>query len=98
MLSDQSGNGNHEKEGRMNKLMHGVAHGRMIELTEDLGVPEGQHLEVVVRSLPPQTSEWGAGLRRCAGALSDEWSEEDDRVLDEIYQERKRDSRPELLQ
>ena len=82
----------------MNKLMHGVAHGRMIELTEDLGVPEGQQLEVVVRTLSPPGNEWGAGLRRCAGALADEWTDEDDRILDEIYKERKRDSRPELPQ
>jgi hypothetical protein len=37
----------------------------------------------------------GEGLRRCAGALANDWSEDDDCILEEIYRERKHDSRPE---
>jgi hypothetical protein len=31
----------------------------------------------------------------CAGALADEWSADDDRILEEIYLERKQDTRKE---
>ena len=33
----------------MTRTLHGKVHGRMIELDEDLGVPEGQQVEVDVR-------------------------------------------------
>ncbi|OLD57307.1 MAG: hypothetical protein AUI54_03255 [Acidobacteria bacterium 13_1_40CM_2_56_5] len=43
----------------MVKTTHGKVHGKMIELDEDLGVPEGQEVEVQVRVLPsaPPLSE-----------------------------------------
>jgi hypothetical protein len=72
----------------MVKTTHGKVHGKTIELNEDLGLTEGQHVEVQVKVVP-QPTQWGAGLRRCAGALANEWSEEDDRILEEIYQDRK---------
>jgi hypothetical protein len=56
---------------------------------------QGQRVEVQVRVLG-KSREWGEGLRRCAGALSGEWNEEDDRILSEIYQDRKRDARLEI--
>jgi len=37
----------------MVKTTHGKVHGKTIELDEDLGVPEGQDVEVQVRVLPP---------------------------------------------
>ncbi len=77
------------------KTVHGIVHGKTIELAEDLGVAEGQEVEVQVKILQP-TRTWGDGLRRCAGALADEWTEEDDRILSEIYQDRKRDTRKEI--
>jgi hypothetical protein len=77
------------------KTIHGKVHGKTIELFEDLGVAEGQEVEVQVKvAFPAKT--WGEGLRRCAGALADEWTEEDDRILSEIYQDRKRDNRTEM--
>ena len=81
----------------MTRLMHGVAHGNTIELTEDLGIPDGQPVEVVVRTvvLSPK-SEWGEGLRRCAGAFAEDWSVEDDRFLQQLREERQNDTRPEL--
>jgi hypothetical protein len=75
------------------KTFHGVVNGKTIELVEDPGVPAGQKVELVVTVVPENTRPWGEGLRRCAGAMADEWTEEDDRILEEIYQERKRDSR-----
>lgn len=79
----------------MTKTIHGKVHGKTIELDEDLGVAEGQEVEVQVKIIPA-AKQWGEGLRRCAGALANEWTEEDDRILEEIYQDRKRDSRREI--
>ena len=72
----------------MIRTVHGVVHGKTIQLAEDLGVAEGQAVEVQVKILSAD-KPWGEGIRRSAGALADEWTEEDDRILDEIYRERK---------
>lgn len=79
----------------MTKTINGRIHGRTIELTEDPGLQDGQEVRVQVTPLPP-AAPWGEGLRRCAGALADdpEWDE----VLEEIYQDRKRDSRRDILE
>ena len=79
----------------MTKIMHGKVHGRTIELDEDPGVAEGQQVEITIKTVPVKR-EWGEGLRRCAGALADEWTEEDDRILEEIHQDRKHDTRQEI--
>jgi hypothetical protein len=76
------------------KTLHGVVNGKTIKLAEDLGMPNGQEVEIVVRLVQHNNAEWGEALRRCAGALADEWTQEDDRILEEIYQQRKSDSRP----
>ena len=75
--------------------VHGKVHGKTIELDEDLGVAEGQEVEIQVTGVP-STKAWGERLRRCAGALASEWTEDDDRILNEIYQDRKRDNRQKL--
>lgn len=80
----------------MSQLVYGIVHGKTIELKEGLDMPDGQEVEVLVKPIPRKAERWGEGLRRCAGALANEWSEEDDRILEAIYQERKRDTRPEL--
>jgi hypothetical protein len=80
----------------MTKVIQGKVHGRTIELAEDLGLAEGQEVEVQVKVLPATQPQWGDGLRRCAGALADEWTDEDDCILAEIYQDRKRDMRREI--
>lgn len=79
-----------------NKILHGVVNGKTIELTDDPGVPAGQPVEVIVKMVLPAQPAWGDGLRACAGALADEWTDEDDRILEEIYQQRKHSTRPEL--
>jgi hypothetical protein len=79
------------------KTTHGRIHGRTIELDADLGLADGQEVEVRVQPLS-RTEPWGEGLRRCAGALAQEWSEEDDRILDAIQQERKLETRREIPQ
>jgi hypothetical protein len=80
----------------MLRQVHGVIHGRTIELTEDPGVADGQQVEITIKTVS-NPRPWGEGLRRCAGAFAAEWTEEDDRILDEIHQERKRDTRKEIL-
>jgi hypothetical protein len=79
----------------MIRQVQGVIHGRTIELSEDPGVADGQQVEITIKALPTARS-WGEGLRRCAGAFAADWTEEDDRILDEIYRERKRDTRGEI--
>lgn len=74
----------------MTKVVLGKVHGRTIELTADLGLAEGQEVEVQVKVLPP-VRKWGEGVLRTAGALADDpqW----DAVMDAIYRERKRERR-----
>ena len=79
----------------MVRQVQGVIHGRTIELSEDPGVADGQQVEITIRAVPTPRP-WGEGLRRCAGAFAADWTEEDDRILEEIQQERKRDSREDI--
>jgi hypothetical protein len=79
------------------KTVQGKVHGRTIELDEDPGVGDGQPVEITIKALPC-TEPWGEGLRRCAGALANDWTSEDDRILEEIHQERKRDTRMEAAE
>ena len=79
----------------MNKIIQGVVHGNTIELSENPGLADGQSVQVVVKALEP-TRSWGDGIRRSAGALADQWTEEDDKILEEIYLDRKRDSHGEI--
>jgi hypothetical protein len=69
----------------------GVVRGKFIELEEDLGLEDGDPVEVEVQlNLPP-----GEGIRRSAGGWSDD-PEGLDRWLEETYRLRKLD-RPEML-
>jgi hypothetical protein len=75
----------------MVKTVHGIVHGKTIELDEDLGVAEGQEVEVQVKVIDSNT-KWGEGILRTAGALADDpyW----DAIMEEIYQARKVERRP----
>ncbi len=75
------------------KTIHGKTHGKTIELNEDLGVAEGQEVEVQVTIVQP-ARKWGEGILRTAGALADdpEW----DRIMEQIYQDRKLNRRPQV--
>jgi hypothetical protein len=75
----------------MTKTIHGRAHGKTIELDEDLGIPDGQEVRVRVELLPPPAPEQlapGEGLRRAFGAWSAD-TEELDRFLEWNRQQRK---------
>ncbi len=89
--------GNEMRKGpqTMSKRIHGRVRGKIIELDDDLGVSDGQEVEIRVKVVP-SPKKWGDGLRRCAGVLANEWTAEDDRILEEIYQDRKRDTRREV--
>jgi hypothetical protein len=77
----------------MTRTIHGIVHGRTIELDENLGVCEGQSVEVQVK-VPRPTQPWGGGILRTAGALADDphW----DAIMDEIHQARRLERRPQM--
>ena len=79
----------------MTKAIHGKVRGKTIEFDEDLGIADGQEVEVTLKT-GPSAPVWGEGLTRCAGALAREWTEEDDRILEALRQERKREQRREI--
>ena len=75
----------------------GKVHGKTIELDEDLGVAEGQEVEVQVKVISPKKRLPGPPLggqpgskRTATGMMAGSWTEEDDRILEEIHQDRKR--------
>jgi hypothetical protein len=100
----------------MIKVIHGVVHGKTIEVDEDLGLMDGQTVDLIVtvtaspgpcaeeigsrespKKLPGPPPGWQPGSRRtAAGMLADSWTEEDDRILEEIYRDRKRETRREV--
>ena len=77
----------------MTKVIHGVVHGKIIELIEDLGMSDGQEVELSGRAVSERT-ERGEAIRRSAGALADDphW----DAIMDEIQQARKQERRPQM--
>ena len=87
----------------MTKTMHGKVHGKTIELDEDLGVVDGQEVEVQVKMIRPRKRLPGpppgwrpGGTETAAGMMADSWTEEDDRILEEIDRDRKRETRREI--
>jgi hypothetical protein len=79
----------------MTRVLHGVVHGQTIELKEDLGLSDGQVVELMIRTIaPPSSRQPGEGFLRTEGALADDpyWDE----IMERIYRERKSDSRQEL--
>ncbi len=101
----------------MTRVVHGVVHGKTIEVSEDLGMLDGQAVELIVtaspasgqcaeeigshakhsKKLPEPPPGWQPGsTRTAAGMLADSWTEEDDRILEEIYRDRKKETRREV--
>jgi hypothetical protein len=76
----------------MIKMLHGKVHGKTIELDQDLGIAEGQEVEITVH-LVPAPDKWGAGILRSAGAMAPYWTDEDDRILEQIQTHRGEPSR-----
>jgi hypothetical protein len=71
----------------MTKTLHGKVHGKTIELDEDLGVAEGQEVEVQVTVIPKPAPKTGEGFLRTERALADD--EEWDVIMGQIHQERR---------
>jgi hypothetical protein len=87
----------------MTKTLHGRVRGKVIELDEDLGVADGQEVQVQVtilhakKRLPGPPPGWQPGRPSpTAGLLADSWTEEDDQILEAIYRDRKRETRREI--
>ena len=78
----------------MTKTLHGKVHGKIIELDEDLGVAEGQEVEVQVKVILKSTRKPGEGFLRTEGALADD--EEWDAIMEEIHKARKVERRPQI--
>ena len=81
----------------MTKVIQGRVHGRTIELTEDLGLAEGQEVEVSVRSLSASSARKpGEGLLRTEGALADDphW----DAIMAEVHRARKLERRQNVVE
>jgi hypothetical protein len=83
----------------MVKVLRGVIHGRTIELETEPGIEDGRAVEVIVRSkaLPGPPPGWQAGgTHSAAGMMAEHWTEEDDRILEEIERARHRPSTREM--
>ena len=80
----------------MTRTLRGKVHGKTIELDEDLGVVDGQEVEVQVtmerprKRLPGPPPGWRPGVSRTAGSLAHLNTPEEDAILEEIYEDRKR--------
>ena len=55
----------------MTNTLHGKVHGKTIELDEDLGVAEGQEVEVQVRMIGPKKKAAGPTAGMAAGGHGD---------------------------
>jgi hypothetical protein len=71
----------------MDQVLTGTVHGNTIVLDHPLAVPDGQAVEVVVRDRPQTVSK--ASDAETKTSPPDWWTEEDDRILEEVYQSRK---------
>ena len=70
----------------MTKAINGKIHGKTIELDEDLGVADGQEVQVQVTIVPP-ARKWGEGILRSAGGWVD--CPEMDAIMEKIHEGRK---------
>lgn len=58
----------------MTKTIHGKARGKIIELDEDLGVPDGQEVEVQVTVVPPAAPPMSEGLAKVYAVLGERFN------------------------
>ena len=79
----------------MIKIVHGIVHGKTIKLDADTGLEDGRKVEVILRAseLPGPPPGWKpGGSETAAGMMAASWSDEDDRILDELYRQRKHET------
>jgi hypothetical protein len=87
----------------MIKTIHGTVRGKIIELDEDLGIIDGQEVEIQLKTIGPKKSlpgpppGWRPGATEsAAGMMAGHWTEEDDRILEAIERDRHRPSTRDL--
>jgi hypothetical protein len=83
----------------MTKVLHGVVYGRTIQLENDTGLEDGRRVEIILRAkeLPGPPPGWRAeGGDSAAGMMAAYWTEDDDRIMDEIYRQRSLPSHREI--
>jgi hypothetical protein len=76
------------------KVMHGIVRGKIIELEADAGLQDGRKVEVILRAkgLPGPPPGWKSGSSEtAAGMMAPFWTEEDDRLMEEIHRDRKKE-------
>jgi hypothetical protein len=83
----------------MDIVVQGVVRGKTIELETSPGIEDGRRVELVLRvkQLPGPPPAWKPGSSEtAAGMMANYWTEEDDRILQTISLDRKRDGRREV--
>ncbi len=76
----------------MSHVLTGTIHGNTIVLDGPPALPDGESVEIVIRS---NTQRGSVSLTEVAeDARPEWWTDEDDRILEEIYQSRKLSNRP----
>jgi hypothetical protein len=71
----------------MTKTLRGTVHGNTIQFAGDIGIAEGQEVEVQVKVITKSSPMTGDGFLRTEGALADD--DEWDAIMEEIYRARK---------
>jgi hypothetical protein len=78
----------------MTIVTQGVVHGNTIELDSSPGIEDGRLVHVVLSVAPPLSpDETHASGRVSAAGMMANYTEDDDAILEEIYRERKHDTR-----
>ncbi len=77
----------------MTQVIEGVIHGRTIELEGDPGIEDGRKVQVVLQVESPYAGDEVKG--KTAAGMMASYTDDDDAVLAEIYQDRRRDTRRE---
>ncbi len=80
----------------MEIVTQGIIHGNTIELETSPGIEDGRKVQLILRvgKLPGPPPKWTPGSTVTAGGMmAEHWTDEDDRLLEEIYQDRNRDRR-----
>lgn len=78
----------------MSQVLTGIVHGNTIVLEGSHSLRDGQSVQIEVRSNVPITPAPSVGVHK--DAPPDWWTDEDDRILEEIYRARKQSNRPEI--
>lgn len=73
------------------KVLRGVVRGNVIELDEDAGISDGEHVALTVRRIASHSRRAGEGFLRTEGVLADDF--EWDIIMEEIQQSRKQERR-----